>query len=65
MQTHSDRAEKGAAEIDATRRKALAKLGIAAGVAYLAPMIVHLDRAEAFHTPSECLAAPNHQHCKV
>jgi hypothetical protein len=55
MQTHSDRAEKGAAEIGATRRKALAKLGIAAGVAYLAPVILRLDRAEAHtSTPSHC-----------
>ena len=67
MQTHSHRAEKGAAEIDATRRKALAKLGIAAVVAYTAPIILRLDRAEAGHfAPGStfCLANPQHGGCK-
>jgi hypothetical protein len=63
MQTHSDRAEKGAAEIDATRRSALAKLGIAAVVAYTAPIILRLDRAEAnITTPSHC-ADKGGAHC--
>lgn len=38
-----------------SRRKALARLGIAAGVAYVAPTIVHLDRsANAKVLPSPC-----------
>ena len=37
------------------RRKALARLGLAAGVAYAAPTIVHLDRsANAKVLPSPC-----------
>lgn len=37
------------------RRKALARLGLAAGVAYAAPTIVHLDRsANAKTLPSPC-----------
>ena len=65
LQVRGGRADKGAAEISVKRRKALARLGIAAGVAYLAPMIVRLDRAEAGHTPSECLVTPDHPHCKA
>lgn len=58
------RAEKGAAEIDARRRSALAKLGIAAVVAYTAPMIIHVDRAQAGHkSPSFCLTHPTNPHC--
>ena len=30
--------------IEISRRKALAKLGLAAGVAYTAPVVLHLDR---------------------
>jgi len=38
-----------------TRRKALTRLGLAAGVAYAAPTIVHLDRsANAKTLPSPC-----------
>lgn len=38
-----------------SRRKALARLGLAAGVAYTAPTIVHLDRsANAKTLPSPC-----------
>lgn len=38
-----------------SRRKALARLGLAAGVAYAAPTIVHLDRsANAKVLPSPC-----------
>lgn len=31
-------------EVEISRRKALAKLGLAAGVAYAAPVVLHLDR---------------------
>ncbi len=38
-----------------SRRNALARLGLAAGVAYAAPTIVHLDRsANAKVLPSPC-----------
>ncbi|MDA0786985.1 MAG: hypothetical protein O3B37_11925 [Proteobacteria bacterium] len=38
-----------------SRRKALARLGLAAGVAYAAPTIVQLDRsANAKNLPSPC-----------
>tara|TARA_R110002110_G_scaffold415612_6_gene652175 strand:+ start:210765 stop:210968 length:204 start_codon:yes stop_codon:yes gene_type:complete len=38
-----------------TRRKALTRLGLAAGIAYAAPTIVHLDRsANAKVLPSPC-----------
>lgn len=38
-----------------SRRKALARLGLAAGIAYAAPTIVHLDRsANAKVLPSPC-----------
>ncbi len=66
LQVRGGRAEKGAAEIDATRRNALAKLGIAAVVAYTAPVILRLDRAEAGHAApgsSFCLANPSHGQC--
>ncbi len=66
LQTLGERAEKGAAEIDARRRNALAKLGIAAVVAYTAPMIIHVDRAQAGHqSPGStyCLANPTHPQC--
>ena len=64
LQTLGERAEKGAAEIDARRRNALVKLGIAAVVAYTAPMIIHVDRAQAGHkSPSFCLTSPGHPHC--
>ena len=37
------------------RRKALAKLGLAAGVAYAAPIVIRLDRdANAGVTPTPC-----------
>ena len=40
---------------DMSRRKALTRLGLAAGVAYAAPTIVHLDRsANAKVLPSPC-----------
>ena len=32
------------AQVEISRRKALAKLGLAAGVAYAAPVVLHLDR---------------------
>jgi len=38
-----------------SRRKALAKLGIAAAIAYTAPTVLHLDRsANAFILPTPC-----------
>ncbi len=38
-----------------SRRKALARLGLAAGIAYTAPTIVHLDRsANAKSLPTPC-----------
>jgi hypothetical protein len=38
-----------------SRRKALTRLGLAAGIAYAAPTIVHLDRsANAKTLPSPC-----------
>ena len=64
LQTLGERAEKGAAEIDARRRSALVKLGIAAVVAYTAPVILRLDRAEAAHkSPTFCLLNPSNPHC--
>ena len=66
LQVRSGRAEKGAAEIDVRRRNALAKLGIAAGVAYTAPVILWLDRAEAHAGPTICEKQPAHgnpSHC--
>ena len=58
LQTLGERAEKGAAGFDARRRNALAKLGIAIGIAYSAPLILRLDRAEAHKTtPSHCIAS--------
>lgn len=46
-------APQTAAEI--SRRKALARLGLAAGVAYAAPVVLHLDReAKAMMSPTPC-----------
>jgi hypothetical protein len=40
---------------DRARRQALARLGLGAAVAYVAPAIVHLDRsANAAVTPTPC-----------
>lgn len=40
---------------DLSRREALAKLGLAAGIAYSAPSVVHLDRsANAQILPTPC-----------
>jgi hypothetical protein len=39
---------------DTSRRKALAKLGLAVGVAYMAPAIVHLDHAGEALAVSHC-----------
>lgn len=48
--TSEDRTSSGM-----TRRKALARLGLAAGVAYAAPTIVQLDRsANAKNLPTPC-----------
>ena len=65
LQVGGGRAEKGAAEIDARRRSALAKLGIAAVVAYTAPVILWLDRAEAHAFGSTHCAVKNFDpaHC--
>lgn len=54
--TSEDRTSSGM-----SRRKALARLGLAAGVAYAAPTIVQLDRsANAKNLPSPCPPpAPN------
>jgi len=47
--------DKSDSDVTLDRRKALAKLGLAAGVAYVAPLVVHLDRsANAGVTPSPC-----------
>ncbi len=40
---------------DLARRRALARLGLGAAVAYVAPSVVHLDRsANAAVTPTPC-----------
>ena len=41
-----------APERELTRRRALAKLGLAAAAAYVAPTVVHLDRSAKAVTPS-------------
>ncbi len=43
------------AQVEISRRKALAKLGLAAGVAYAAPVVLHLDReAKAMMGSTPC-----------
>lgn len=45
--------DKSDSDVTPDRRKALAKLGLAAGVAYVAPLVVRLDRsANAGVTPT-------------
>ncbi len=45
--------DKSDSDVTPDRRKALAKLGLAAGVAYAAPLVVRLDRsANAGVTPT-------------
>ncbi len=40
---------------DLARRRALARLGLGAGIAYVAPTVVHLDRsANAAVSPTPC-----------
>ena len=49
---------------DERRRKALAKLGLAAGAAYFAPTILHLERASALTcSPHSHLVPGNPPHC--
>jgi hypothetical protein len=59
----SDKEVKQGSELDLeeipetklTRRAALARLGLAATTAYVAPSIMHIDRsANAFVVPSPC-----------
>jgi hypothetical protein len=45
--SRSDDKREAAPEVDARRRAALRKLGLAAGVAYGTPTVLHLDRAAA------------------
>jgi hypothetical protein len=56
MQTHATgvpgEGRDGARDREASRRRALATLGLAIGTAYLAPTVLHLDRAKA--GPSGC-----------
>lgn len=41
--------------VEISRRKALARLGLAAGVAYAAPVVLHLDReAKAMMAATPC-----------
>lgn len=41
--------------VEISRRKALAKLGLAAGIAYAAPVVLHLDReAKAMMGSTPC-----------
>lgn len=43
------------AQVEISRRKALAKLGLAAGMAYAAPVVLHLDReAKAMMSSTPC-----------
>lgn len=43
------------ARVEISRRKALAKLGLVAGVAYTAPVVLHLDReAKAMMGSTPC-----------
>jgi hypothetical protein len=51
--------DEGAGQLSSpARRAALARLGLAAAVAYAAPTLVHLDRSYAKVHPSKC----NHGH---
>lgn len=54
--------EKNAApdtRVEISRRKALAKLGLAAGVAYTAPVVLHLDREAKAKMGSTPCPPPN------
>jgi hypothetical protein len=54
MKDHTTEENRETQEL--SRRKALTRLGLAAGVAYAAPTIVHLDRASAAkNLPSACV----------
>lgn len=47
-----------------TRREALARLGLAAGIAYSAPTVVHLDRsANAQILPTPCRPSKGGRPC--
>lgn len=48
----AESAEAPAPDRELSRRRALAKLGLAAAVAYVAPTVVHLDRSAKAVTPS-------------
>ena len=45
-----------------SRRQALLRLGLASAIAYSVPTLMHLDRAEAYISPSRC-AWKNKKNC--
>jgi len=53
----SDSTRKDSEHVERDRVKALAQLGLAIGIAYSAPLILRLDRAEAHLVP------PSDPHC--
>lgn len=59
----SDSTRKDSEHVERDRVKALAQLGLAIGIAYSAPLILRLDRAEAGHrSPGSAFCADNPQH---
>ncbi len=65
IQDRSDTARNDSEHVERGRVKALAKLGLAIGIAYSAPVILRLNRVEAHATDSAHCAAQDFkpQHC--
>jgi hypothetical protein len=59
----SDRPPSSATELPPSRRQALAKLGLAATVAYAAPTILHLDRSAKAQILPSCVPPPGFPDC--
>lgn len=51
--------DSGGEQISATRRAALAKLGLGVGIAYMAPTVLRIDRSAHAMGPS-CIKNPKY-----
>jgi hypothetical protein len=63
VSNHPSRPAGAKPELTASRRQALARLGLVAAVAYSAPTILHLDRAAKANVEPSCTPPPGQPSC--